>query len=1679
VPPAAVAGAGFERTKAIIDLIDRAPVLGGIERQMGAFFGSFTSQIPRRAINLNDPTSIDKFVDLGRVMGMPADVRDAWKAMILDQSNVAGRIVAVESYLDTMLQAAGLHALPEGIELSKRFLVKYHQGYALNGLDELWVAGRPRRVGLMPVTDQAIELHLPDLKELRQAVQRGTVLKYLLGATDYSLVDTAMSKVWKPAVLLRLGFIPRAAGEELLAHIARNGVAGLVREWGETSVYRGEVASNRELAKLHYGVNDVGQFDDAMRAEMERWRVASHLRPVERLASRIGGDGNVVVRAMEDYTRWLRGMLDRGVLGASVDRLPANLRDKVLGDRRSLMRYLAEGTDPEVMEAMTQFHSRHARAMVAQISSRTAGLWEVGAQDRVVTHLSRLHNGELVEEQYVRVKDQFRFYGMDDPLYYNGAHEQINHVISDPVVARALNDTMLRVLPRTDNPQALLDAFGGLVNSARISARDPLDPVTIMLRELIGVDELDANAVARMQQAFLSDGVTPPWFDDVYAGMTIEEFMAIPRSRILGRVPDADNDAFNEALNMIDAVRQLDDNTHAWFATFWEHGSWEPDDLIELFGRAGDNVPRYFDEDGTFLGLGDFMTTEAMGDTPRFFLTEQQGRAAMRTRLAEILQDPQYAQHVGDSLRAAVVGGTPVLNPIADGFQRVYVPAIPRDHLIELQSFLEENVWLLPEMGVSGGGVQAQLVDDLMLRFEMVRESSGLPRAGADELAKVRQTFTGLVDNRDSIQVLVREAGLVGFNDAIPIVHGGVLDGGTAQNIADTIGQMFDPAHNIGKGRVGYVDEVRVEVPDHLQPADGLPRRNPAMLVEENLMRFNRAQLVPRELVRNGQVYSSTEDAVARWVDLMAERVEQVAQRQRTVMVPREGVFATMRDGTAGKVKPEDLFPVSPLLDDVPDPTIARRNMLDPKQTYYDEAGNKIVHGDPRYMRPVADQVGDPSIAWQMTGPALRDALDSIKGTYVLDAQGNRVLRSTVDQIRSLPANELPSHVLAASQVLHKQGSWDKAIEFGFDKVISPSIDAIVRTPLAKHLFIEAYLENKKAMGWLIDTKLRDELGSVIGDPDNLLAMLEDSIKVPWKYASTHKRVQELYVEGLAENWTKLQQYRQSLIHAQETITEASSIRMLTNAMPFLDSHEIKSQFGDYARNLLPFWYAEENFLKRWAKTLKMAPEAVRKGQLTYMGMREVGLVRTDANGRDWFVYPGSGVLSEVLSVVPGLEALPIGAMLQAEPRNMLPGFNRIGVPSASPLITVPMATIVQKFPELQPLQRAVAGDIGLNRGVLRQFMPTQVMNFYEVLFGNADNSVRWASATLSAAAHMEAHGNGLPANATAEETDAYMRRLEEHARVIVLTQALYGFVAPGAPSQIVTGESALSVSGATGVGALDPGQLVSEKYRRLVQTLGLDEGTAAFLNEHNGTVTDMINPLAYAQGRSRSVSGAVLPMTQEAVDFYDDNADWMAELPMAGAWLLPPDKEAVGSAEQYAFSRQLVSGLRERQTPESFVTALKFREGATSYFAAKDQYMAIRNAAELAGDEITKGRADQQWEEFSTVFLAQHPIFARELQSSDGRERRGQIIEELRIAVTDPSGPRPWHFEDVQAMVAIFDDYKLRMRQFANDRSTATRAAMDQLKANYENTMGAMVVEFPHLEPLWTSVLRPESFLD
>ena len=528
-----------------------------------------------------------------------------------------------------------------------------------------------------------------------------------------------------------------------------------------------------------------------------------------------------------------------------------------------------------------------------------------------------------------------------------------------------------------------------------------------------------------------------------------------------------------------------------------------------------------------------------------------------------------------------------------------------------------------------------------------------------------------------------------------------------------------------------------------------------------------------------------------------------------------------------------------------------------------------------------------------------------------------------------------------------------------------------------------------------------------------------------------------LHPEALTSKWAKQQQYK---------IAEQ---RALERTIAMVDNPVMRSQFSVIARNLFPFWRAQEEFYRRWARTFKHSPESFRKAQLMMMGFEHSGFVQKDDAGHMYFIYPYLGEATEVVRKFGERLGMDFGNIPQVSQYSGQIRFLNQGIdpnniqPAVSPLLGFPVSIIAGLFPETQSVENVILGEQGAGRDPYMALLPTPLRRLIEggvVFQTNPDGwTEQMMSAGMSSLATLEAAGLTPPDDATPAEVDAYIERVREYTRFTLGFRALWGAIAP-TPLDSVDQSTEL------------PEHLQFDGYRTI------DSSFMAFVDEMGYekaiTLWAATNPdqMPFTTAKTESTSGAYWKSTKIAGEFYQDNKALFDKYPKAAAFLIPQDPE--GEYDTNVFAIEMANSLRARKDMGQFYRDMKLGGKLGDYYDSLDVAAKSIEEAKAAGDYGLAAAYEASISDWKQGYVKQNPLVGEYLSSGQLRTyEREQTVNEMRGLIGEaPDSPAA---DVIGDMITSYDLYKKAIAANPGSTSAAegTRAALTQSFQDYMGT--------------------------
>lgn len=504
--------------------------------------------------------------------------------------------------------------------------------------------------------------------------------------------------------------------------------------------------------------------------------------------------------------------------------------------------------------------------------------------------------------------------------------------------------------------------------------------------------------------------------------------------------------------------------------------------------------------------------------------------------------------------------------------------------------------------------------------------------------------------------------------------------------------------------------------------------------------------------------------------------------------------------------------------------------------------------------------------------------------------------------------------------------------------------------------------------------------------------------------------------------------------------------RAANETLPFIHNPSMKSYMSIAMRNVAPFWFAQEQFYKRWGKLFGAYPEAFYKLSQTMTGLKTVGFLYTDQYGQAAFSYPGSqaalNLLGSFFNVTPG-----VGFSTEVSSLNpSLSAGSLLPIPSAGPLIALPTTILGGLFPSLTGFGNAIRG--GQTSPISSSEWPVQAIqeiapSILNRLFtwgsslenGRTDPGMQalLMSSSIMAIQQLEASGHGLTTAQQANSTaiNQYLDRVINYSKTITLTRALFGFIAPGTPNfQIAT----------TGPGMV---------YRALLNEMPYDQAMTELIKLYPNATPETVFASTTGGTIPYEGSGTYVPATAGAAKYINDNKSFVESYPQLAPWSFPVSTQK-GLFNGTAYNEEKSLALRNPRSLQDWYNEVKYAEGANTYYPVHDTFLAAESstaATSIAAQTtlgITQAQAQAQlgvtnqseqaiksaWATWEAGFMKANPIFSlTHTETGDvATARRANIISQLNDAINSGHLPQgQWGEKVSQLMTAynqVYDAY-------------------------------------------------------
>lgn len=518
--------------------------------------------------------------------------------------------------------------------------------------------------------------------------------------------------------------------------------------------------------------------------------------------------------------------------------------------------------------------------------------------------------------------------------------------------------------------------------------------------------------------------------------------------------------------------------------------------------------------------------------------------------------------------------------------------------------------------------------------------------------------------------------------------------------------------------------------------------------------------------------------------------------------------------------------------------------------------------------------------------------------------------------------------------------------------------------------------------------------------------------------------------------------------------------------LPQIHNTALRNQFSQLARNFLPFYFAQEQALRRAYATLKdtsVASPVFSRGlrffQIAEHGINDPAFIQEDDNGNRYINIPYVGAWGEAVQGALVAYGVPMVAGLPISARGSLVSLKTVlpelQMPGASPIFAISANFVSDLFPPMRPVVKGAIGDISYQRGVLDTLMPaawfkTAVAAGTSMLPGGGiDLTGQMANATATALAAAYYHNQVPGPDSGPMERQAFVDRIKNNARTVLILKTFLNLTSPLAPQ----------------VSQEDAG-FRSEFWKLVKEKGNYADAMLEFLGKHGDRA------ISYTVAKTVSnVPGAKYPYIQSTVDFLNDNKHLFDPKSgtATGAMFLLPQDNVKNESDLSIYNELMSQHLRSRRTPEEMLKAFYVAQGDQMMAGEIKQHVAILNQAEANYDTYSKNIENDRWSAIMKKMANLHPIWYADYTNNEGRVMAQTAFNQLTKIFASNLAPDNEQSRLVKALIGDYNKHKAIMSQYTMLNVSGAPSTMET--QNWENYLLRLKESDPRLSSVISTV--------
>jgi len=579
-----------------------------------------------------------------------------------------------------------------------------------------------------------------------------------------------------------------------------------------------------------------------------------------------------------------------------------------------------------------------------------------------------------------------------------------------------------------------------------------------------------------------------------------------------------------------------------------------------------------------------------------------------------------------------------------------------------------------------------------------------------------------------------------------------------------------------------------------------------------------------------------------------------------------------------------------------------------------------------------------------------------------------------------------------------------------------------------------------------------------------------------------HISREPIFNHYLYENFRKYQPLIDSRKLSEDEALRLSGQAAVGNILPLIHNPALRSQMAMMNRNLMPFYFAQEQAMKRVGRLITTNPSALREFQMIQQGINNPGFVHTDSNGQQYIVYPVAGEFGNALS--RGLNALGMKQYIglpnsvTGNMSSLLSVLPESKMPSVNPFANVAVSQLANLFPHflsLDKISNRVANlATGANpfdskssgyisKGIFDALIPNStIRDLYNGLHPDVKESMMHnAMNSAIAAAYASGQLNGADYQSmTPAQQQSVLDRIQHNAQTNLIVKGILAFFLPLSPN--------VSNDYYNKAGQSLRAEWLQMTLPKTSGGLGLTypEATLKFSEKH-GT-----DAMSYSVSSTVSgSSGSSMPLRDDVLTWLDNNKSLMASHPYASAYLVPqgPSSPDALKVEQTL----LTMNLREQRTPQEFLTAIYVSKGWNELQPSLLSYQTQMDAARRSGNKIAVSTLGQNWKAYTTQFGQSNPIWFADYNNPTKSVSANTALAQLQDLNSKGTLGNSNVVPGIKDLLASYESYHSQLLSNMYANSNRVTPAYSTIKANWVSYLNQVVIDHPELTNVTTGVFK------